>query len=362
MRKSEIQKQRLRQDFFRPGVCRPLLTGQRASAANVFSQNLLWMFMVAVFLLGCLPATALAAPPTYRIGVLQVGDNRREPMAGLQDGLAEHRRESGCRHLLEVRNAQGKRELLPQLAAELVALRPQVLIAAGGVEADALRLATLENQIPVVFLAVSSAVKRGLAKSMKSSENNLTGIDTNDTQLTEKRLWFLRKVLPSCRRVAILNDPTIPPSANSTQVARQAASQLGLDLRVFDVGDRASIMQAISALDKTKIDAVMMVPIPWKGDLCQEVFQAVAAKGIPAMGAELVQIDFGAALAYAPSRYACGRQATSMVHKILHGTAPRDIPLEVPEKIDFVISRPVVKKLGLKIPRSVFRLADRIAD
>ncbi|MBN2808011.1 MAG: ABC transporter substrate-binding protein [Deltaproteobacteria bacterium] len=320
------------------------------------------LFIVSFLLAGLWAGSAQAAAPPYRLGVLLVGDNRQEPFAGLQEGLAEHRRESGVVHLFEVRNAQGERKLLPELARELVAARPDVLIAGGGVEADALRTATAGTDIPVVFLAVSSAVARGLAQSMLSSGNNFTGIDTNDTELTEKRLWLLQKIFPQKKRITILNMPSIPPSVKSCELARQVAPALGQKVTVIDVENAALIGEALARIDNTNCDLLLLVPVPWDKTVLSNIFADLRGKGIPVMGFELAQIESGATFAYAASRFAAGKQATRLVHKILHGTAPRDIPLETPDKIEFIINRRALQTLGLTLPRPIWKMADQVVD
>lgn len=176
----------------------------------------------------------MAAP--YRVAVLMLGEVRAEPVAGLQDGLEAlgYAEKSGV--VYEIKNAGGRRDQLPALADEIVKSRPDVAAAAGGVEADALKVASSGSNLPVVFLAVASAVDRGLVASMERSGNNLTGVDTNDTDLTAKRLWFLKKMLPNVQQILIPFIPDITPSVRAVDVAKAEAPALGLTIRVLEGG------------------------------------------------------------------------------------------------------------------------------
>jgi putative ABC transport system substrate-binding protein len=323
-----------------------------------------------VFLLALIVITLLAVgcaqtpqKQVYRVGVLLSGDIRLEPLAGLKEGLAELGYVEGDTIILDIYNAGGDRAKLPELAQTIVDSRPDLAVASGGIEADALKAATEGSSLPVVFLAVASAVERGLVASMRSSGNNLTGIDTNDTQLTAKRLEWMTRIAPEARRILILNVPSITPSAQAAQVAKETAADLGLDLTVVDVETGEDIQQAASEIAADTVDAILILPAAPVWQAMKEVlYPAAVAQSIPIFGVNRQDLDNGAVASYAASRYLSGKQAARLVDKILRGTLPGDLPVETPDKLEFVINRTLADKLRLQISDQVWDLADEVVQ
>ena len=322
--------------------------------------------LLALVLISTLAAGCAGAPQkqVYRIGVLLSGDIRLEPFAGLKDGLKELGYVEGEDVVFEVRNAGGDRAKLPELAQEIVSSRPDVAVAGGGVEADALKAATEGSDLPVVFLAVASAVDRGLVASMTSSGNNLTGIDTNDTALTAKRLEFITKMVPQARRILILHVPSITPSVESVRVAEETALGLGLELTIVPVETEEDTRKAAASISADDVDAILLVPgtVPVRGAMKEILWPVSVAQKIPIMGIEREELGRGAVAIYGPSRYATGVQAARLVDKVLRGTRPADIPIETPEKLEFVINLTIADRLGLEIPDEAWGLADEVVE
>lgn len=322
--------------------------------------------LLALALIGTL-AAGCAGPPqkrVYRIGVLLSGDIRLEPFSGLKDGLKELGYVEGEDVVFEVQNAGGDRAKLPELAQAIVSSKPDVAVAGGGVEADALKAATEGSDLPVVFLAVASSVDRGLVASLKSSGNNFTGIDTNDTQLTAKRLEFISKMMPQARWILILHVPSITPSVESVRVAEETAPGLGLELTIVPVETEEDIRQAAASISADNLHAILLVPgtAPVRQAMKEILYPVSVAQKIPIMGIEREELERGAVAIYGPSRYATGVQAARLVDKVLRGARPADVPVETPEQLEFVINRTITDRLGLEIPDEVWGLADEVVE
>lgn len=319
--------------------------------------------ILLVALVAPFPARAALEKSSFHIGVLLFGDNRLDTFAGLQEGLAKHGKEEGITYVYDIRNAKGKRADLAGLAAQIIAAKPDMAIAGGGIEADALKIASAGTKIPVVFLAASSAVDRGLVKSMLKPGGNLTGIDTNDTALTAKRLWYIKKILPGAKRVRIFNVLDIKSSVESVKVAQEATLKLGLELTVVDVADEIELEKAVAETSKENTDVVLITPVATLDKEMLRLFVPLQVeKKIPVMGYNRSTLENGAFASYAASRFDCGRQAARQVHTIFHGQSPEETPVETPEKIEFVINRWMVNTLGLKLSNQVWKLADEIVD
>ena len=307
--------------------------------------------------------SAQAVARTIRIDILMTGNTRQAPVEGLRHALAQHTEKEGITISYTIKNDTLDPKNLKELAEEIIADKPDVAVAAGGIEADALLIASAGTSVPVVFLSVSSSVDRGIVASMVSSGNNFTGIDTNDTDLTAKRLWFIRKILPEAKKVFCFHVPPSVPSVKALAIARQTAADLGFTLQAVEVESQEDIKKAMAALSKNTTDVILLLPTaPTDKAMRTIIFPRAMVEKIPVFGYSETSIDSGAFASYAGSRYANGEQAARLIHKIINGTAPRDIPIETPEKFELVINKDVVAQLGLKVSDRVWRMADRIVD
>jgi putative ABC transport system substrate-binding protein len=292
-----------------------------------------------------------------------VGDVRSDPVAGLKDGLKERGYVEGRDVKYEVRNAGGKRSDLGRLAQEIVSSRPDVAIASGGIEADALKAATTGTTLPVVFLGVASAVDRALVDSLQRPGGNLTGVDTNDTDLTAKRLWFIRKMFPDAKRILIPVIPTIVAAVKTVEVARAEAPALKMEIQTLEGKDKEAIAARARQMKPGDSDVIyigMAAPV-WQIEK-QVFFPISMALKVPIMGINRGDIKRGALAAYACSRYDTGKQAARLVEKIFKGAAPSAIPVETPTHLEFVINRWVADRMGISLPRKIWRLADEVVN
>jgi putative ABC transport system substrate-binding protein len=326
-----------------------------------------WEFLLVGVLIagtvvfGCSPMQNKAR--VYRICVLLSGDIRLEAFSGLKDGLRDLGYVEGENVIFEVMNAKGDRSLLPELARSIGDREPDLAVAGGGIEADALKAATETSDIPVVFLSVSSAVDRGLVASLRSSENNFTGVETNDTPLTAKRLELITQMLPDAQRVLILFVPSITPAAKAVEVAEETAPRLGLELKLLAVETEQDIRAAVVSIAADTADSILLVPAAPVRQLTKEVLYPLSiAHQIPIVSYNRTDLELGALMSYAGSRYANGVQAARMVDRILQGTSPADIPVETPQKLELVINRLVVDRLGLELSDEAWNLADDVVE
>lgn len=336
---------------------------QKTMSLTLLSDPLRIFLPSIVIMLCCCFASSPALAQTYRIAILKAGDIRNSPLEGLKKGLSSYEKEEGYTISYEMKDAAGDRTKLPDLATEIIAEKPDVVIAAGGIEADALLVASADSAIPVVFLLAASSVERKIVHSLTSSGNNFTGIDTNDAQLMSKRLWFIKKMIPEAKKLFCFHVPSLVPSVQSLDVARQSAVELGFDLQVVEVETEADIVQATAALSGSDIDVIFELPIaPIRRALRSIISPKARAENIPVFGHDMTSIEAGAFASYAGSQYDEGKQAARLVHKIIGGTAPKDIPIEVPEKFELIINKNMVNTLGLKFPSQIWRIADKIVD
>ena len=331
-----------------------------------WSKNLcLGAVLVFVMVAGQLLAapTAMAAKKEYNVGVLLYNDSRLSTLAGFREEMDKHEKEEGYTVVYDLKNAGADRPRLAEMAIEIIASRPDVAIACGGLEADALKEASAGTSVPVVFLAVSAAVDRGLAVEMTHPGGNLTGIETNDAILSGKRLWYLTKLLPDAKRVLVFHIPSIGASVESLEAARTAAAELGLELTVIEVANIEELKQAAQKITPAITDVVLLTPLAPLDATQKELFLPLSLlQKIPVMGYNEGSVNRGAFASYAGSRKEMGRQAVNLVHKLWQGTPVAGMAIETPEQIEFIINRWMIIRLGLKLPKSSWKMADKIVD
>ena len=310
-----------------------------------------------------LPQKAGAEKRVVHLSVLMAGNFRKVAVDGLREGLATHAIEENISFTIEVISSNGDRGKLTGLARQIIDSRPTIAIAAGGIEADALLEASKGTNVPVVFLSVSSSIERGLAASMSSSGNNLTGIDTNDTKLTAKRIWFIKKLFPQAKKITCFHVPSIAPSLQSVAVARESVKELGFSLNILSVETEQDIIDAASSINRDNTDIILLLPAaPTDKALLPIIFPRARELAIPVFGYGRTSMESGAVVSYAGSRYENGRQAARLVHKIINGVKPGDIPIEPPEKLELIINRHLAEELGISFPERVWRMTDQILD
>lgn len=314
------------------------------------------LFSSLIWVSGCLAQQ-------YRVGLLMAGDNRADPVKGFQEGLNEITQPDNIQIVYNIKNASGDRSQLKRLAAEIVASSPDIAIAAGGIEADALNEATHGNKIPVVFLAAASAVERGLVASMTKPGGNITGVDTNDTALTAKRLWYISKMLPEAKKILCLNIPSITPSVESSAIAREAGEKLGMEIQIIDVSSRDDVAEKIAGVSRQNTDLILLLPVaPTDQAVKTTLLPLSLSQKIPIMGYNQGSLNSGAFAAYGSSRFETGKQAARLTVKILRGANPALLPVESPDGLNLTINRLLVNRLGLKLTTRVWKLANSVIE
>lgn len=312
-------------------------------------------------------------PEVKVVGVLISGDVRLAKLEGLKEGLREFGYQEGKNLAFVVRNAQNDGTRVLPLVRELVTLKPDVIVAAGGLEAESAKRATIDLQVPVVFMGVTGAVETGLVESLISSGNNLTGLDNTHAELSGKRLEILKRLLPETQRVLALHDPRIPQSDFGLRTAREAAVKLGLEVVVADVSSVQDIRESFirQAGDRgdpplagapgkgaQRVDAVLLLPSFFLESAVSEIRSLSYETGIPVMGLYETEADLGYFAAYGVSYRDQGYQTARLVAKVLRGQHPSGIPTEIPDRIQLVINESTVKALQLRVDPPAMGLAN----
>ena len=314
---------------------------------------------------GSLLAAPLAAeaqpsrkPPI--VGVL--GVSGEGPAAGIDrffQGLRDLGWVEGQSVIIERRIAEGREERLPALAAELILLKVDVILAAGGpASLNAARDAT--KTIPIVMVASSrDPIGTGLIQSYARPGGNITGLVTAPEELTGKQLELLREARPGLSRVGILWDATTGPFRLQKETA-EVAQTLGIELLPFEVHGPADFDGTVAAATKQRVGGLLFAGSPMFVRNRRKIADLLAKHRLPAISVWRSFTEAGVLIAYGPSLPDLFRRAAVYVDKILKGAKPGDLPVERPTKFELVINLKTAKALGLTIPQSVLARADQI--
>jgi putative ABC transport system substrate-binding protein len=241
-------------------------------------------------------------------------------------------------------------------ASELVALAPDVLLAAGpAVEF----VHEVTSTVPIVFTGVVDPVGRGLVKSLAQPGSNATGFTPFEFSLSGKLLQLLKQIAPQVKQVAVFRDATVAGVGQFAAIQAVAPS-LGIVVRAVDVRDAGDIEGAVVAFARAR-DGGLVVPLSSPALIHRQVIITLTAKyRLPAVYTYRVFAADGGLLSYAPDELDPYRQAAGYINRILKGEAPADLPVQVPTKFNLVINLKTAKALGLTIPETLLATADEV--
>jgi putative ABC transport system substrate-binding protein len=313
-------------------------------------------------MLAPLAVGAQQASKVRRIGYLvlsPLADPPSAERAAFLDGLRGLGYVAGRNIVIEYRSAAWNRELLPDLAAELVALKVDVIVAVPGA-AEAARDAT--KTIPIIVPALGDPVEEGFVKSLARPGGNITGTGSTAEGLTGKRLELLKEAIPKLSRAAVLWNPANQGGPRQWQETQSAARKLRLTLQSLEVRDPNDVPRAFSAMTQKRPEALIIVTSALTTAYRPIIIEFANRQRIPTMFAVKADVEAGGLISYAPSLSDSFRRAARYVDKVLNGANPGDLPIEDPTKFELVINLKTAKALGLTIPQSLLGRADQLIE
>ena len=308
-----------------------------------------------------LAAEAQQAGKVYRIGYLAGGLATANPhfLEAFQHGLRELGWVEGQNIVVEYRFAEGRLDRLPDLAAELVQLKVEVIVATPTPAAVAAKNAT--GTIPIVMRGAGNPDELGLVASLAHPGGNVTGLSYSvGMETVGKGLEFLKEAVPKVRRVAILSNPANPSHARAVENVKGAARSLGLELQLVEARGPDGFDRAFAAMARERAGALVVVADSMF-DSHRERLVALAVKNrLPSVHGFREEVEAGGLMSYAPNFASQFRRAAVYVDKILRGAKPADLPVEQPTKFELVINLRTAKALGLTLPPSLLQRADEV--
>ncbi|HEY7204448.1 MAG TPA: ABC transporter substrate-binding protein [Methylomirabilota bacterium] len=319
----------------------------------------------AAILVARLSAEAQQKAKIVRIGYLS-SDLATSPhlREAFRQGLRDLGYVEGRNLVIEDRDAEGKVGRLPALAAELVALKVDVIVTEAGSTVVPVAAKQATNRIPIVFASAADPVGRGLVTSLARPGGNVTGLATLNAELVGKRLELLTQAVPGISQIAVL---WLPGGALGERTEKQmltgaevAAQELGVRLQFVEARGAADFDRAFSDMTRARASALTLLPSNMFRREQRRLVALAERHRLPTVYFSREFVDAGGLMSYAAPLTDLSRRAATYVDKILKGAKPGDLPVEQPTKFELVIHLKTAKVLGLTIPPSVLGRADQI--
>jgi len=320
------------------------------------SKNIFSVALCVLLLALSVPVEAQQAKKVHRIGflALRTGINERGDQAFKQK-LSELGYVYGENIVIEYRWAEGANERLPDLAADLVRLNLDVIVASGTAATLAVKNAT--TTIPIVVTAASDLLAFKLVASLAHPGGNITGSSFFAPELSGKRLELLRETFPKISYIAVLWTFDDSPAFKETQATARSLKLKALSLHVQHQSDFDSVFALAT---KERVDSLIVVPGAIMGANQKRIIEFALKNRLPAIYQESGFAQNGGLMSYGPEFTDFFRRAAVFVDKILKGAKPADLPVEQPTKFELVINLKTAKQIGLTIPPNVLAQADRV--
>jgi putative ABC transport system substrate-binding protein len=300
----------------------------------------------------------------FRIGMLLVTNRAITQSAGnlqpFERALREYGYVEGRNLMFEWRAAEGRMERLPALAAELVALKVDVIVA--GAEAAAVAAKNATKTIPVVFVSAGDPVALGLVKTLSRPGGNVTGFSSFGETLVPKRVELLREIFPQLTRLAVLHQPDDSPSMQHLRATRALTDALKLSVSVHEIKASAEIETALKGIENDRPEALMVFPSSLTFIHRKRISGFAAQHRLPVIFPFGLYLDHGGLMSYGfsyPDNY---RRTAEYVDRIFKGARPAELPVQQPVKFELVINLRAAEELGIKIPASLRLRADRVIE
>jgi putative tryptophan/tyrosine transport system substrate-binding protein len=322
------------------------------------------LMIAAIILASYLLNPPLSKSQLPKVGVLAANDLRLTKVEGLKASLNELGFSEESEVSYQIENAQNNLSELTRLGERLVEGKPDVLVAAGAVEAQVLKELTAKSKLntPIVFMGTLSPVEIGLVENTVRPGKNLTGLNNYHYELTPKRLELLHRLLPGIKKVAVLGDTRVPFFEKTQSSLTEVAEGLGLELQTFTVSSSDEIQKAFFEMQEAGMEGIVLLPGFFLETITHQIVDLALQRKLPVFGVYPRDTEEGCLASYGTSNWSQGEQSAHIVSKVLHGQEPQDIPVETPDQIIFSVNLKTAEKLGVTPSPGVLSFADQVVQ
>ena len=295
-----------------------------------------------------------------RIGFLSAASSSAisARVEAFRQGLRELGYVEGKNIFIEWRFAEGKSDRLPSLAAELVRLKVDVIVAEAPTSTRSAKQATVT--IPIVMMFDDDPVGSGFVASLARPGGNITGLSTLSPEISGKQLELLKEIVPKLSRVGVLGDVTRPGIPQALREINIAAAAFRVQVQYLEVRGSKDIEIAFRAASKQRDDAVLVLGSPVLTSQRKEVVELAVKSRLPAIYARREAVEDGGLMSYGVSIADLSRRTATYVDEILKGARPADLAVEQPKNFELIINLKAAKQIGLTIPSNVLARADKV--
>jgi putative ABC transport system substrate-binding protein len=316
--------------------------------------------LVLVLLIAPLAPDAQQARKVPRIGVLTATPEQSPRAEAFRQGLRELGWVEGQNIVIEWRWPQGRPERYPALAAEIVRLKVDVIVAGSDDAVQAAQKAV--GTIPIVMVHSTDPVGLGFIASLARPGGNITGLTNQATELQGKRLQLLKEAVPNLSRAAVLWDPTEAPRRRQVREAEIAAQALRVPLQILEARNPGELESAFAAMTREGVSAVWVHSTAMLLANRARIAELARQSRLPTMCGAREYVEAGCVMSYNVNFVDLHRRAAYFVAKILKGAKPADLPVEQPTKFELVINLQTARALGLTIPPLLLLRADQVIE
>jgi len=318
------------------------------------------ILVVAVLLAVGVIADAQQPKKLPRIGFLSAASSSAisARVEAFRQGLRELGYVEGKNIFIEWRFAEGKSDRLPSLAAELVRLKVDVIVAEAPTSTRSAKQATVT--IPIVMMFDDDPVGSGFVASLARPGGNITGLSTLSPEISGKQLEILKEIVPKLSRVGVLGDVTRPGIPQELREINVAADAFRVQVQYLEVRGSKDIKIAFRAAIKERVDAVLVLGSPVLTSERKQVVELAVKSRLPAIYAREEPVEDGGLMSYGVSIADLSRRTATYVDEILKGAKPADLAVEQPKNFELIINLKAAKQIGLTIPPNVLARADRV--
>jgi ABC-type uncharacterized transport system substrate-binding protein len=322
--------------------------------------KILCVVMCALFLALTFSAQA-QQPRVYSVGLVSLGSTVTAEISGIRDGLKDAGYIEGKNLLLDVGIAKSYDALRP-IIQSYIEKRFDIIVSTGA-SAPLVAKESTQN-IPIVFIGGADPLQAGLVKSMARPEGNITGIARyRDVEIYGKRLEVFKEAMPSLRRVTVIYNARgeNPTHFASLRLLQKLAPKLGITIIEKPIKTVSNIEKALSEISRDTMDGLFPICATIFRDLTKNMAETAGQKKVALFGCSPVVVtEFGALLYYGADNYRVGQRGAWYIDRILKGSQPQDLPVEMPSYFEMIVNLKTAKQIGLTIPPSVLGRADRV--